>query len=88
LQIKHFFVNCILTLVYFLVGRDKTIPVSFKRVRHFDTRIIAGLNITKTTKRLVNSDIDLVKTGATVARDKPDRAKLTDFGEMGGTLAG
>jgi hypothetical protein len=38
--------------------------------------------------RLVNPDTDLVKTGATVARDELDGAKLTNFGETGGTLAG
>jgi hypothetical protein len=38
--------------------------------------------------RLVNLNIDLVKTGVTVARDESDGAKLTNFSETGGTLAG
>jgi hypothetical protein len=70
------------------VGCNKIILVSFKRIRYFNTQIIAGLNIIKIMKRLVNPNTNFVKTGAAVVRNKLDRIKLINFSETSGMFAG
>jgi hypothetical protein len=70
------------------MGCDKIIPVSFERIRYFNIQIVAGLNAIKIIERLVNPNIDLVKIGTVVVRNKLDKTKLTNFGKTSGTFTG